>query len=93
MKNSKKSFSCLSFLLNNFSFVRAALFIFHFLIVIYLSFLTPFLFRYYFSINFIEHEEPLEFTFRTCDAELHGICSFPEAIVSIGSVIFKKFLK
>lgn len=79
--------------LHNFSLVQAALFIFHLIIVFYLSVLSPFFVRNYFTTNFIEHEEPLEFTFRTCDVELHGICSFPEAVVYIGSVFFKiKFI-
>lgn len=72
--------------LRNFSVVQAALFMFHLLVVVYLSVLTPLIVRYYFTSNFIEHEEPLEFTFRTCDVELHGVCSFPEAVVPIGLV-------
>jgi len=35
--------------------------------------------------NFVEHDFPLDFIFKTCATELSGVCSFPESEIALGS--------
>lgn len=72
-----------------FSIQNSITVIFHFIIVLYLSFVTPFIIRYYYAAKFLEIEKPLEFTFQTCISDLSGVCSFPEALVYLEEVFFK----
>ncbi|KAI1715764.1 putative adipose-regulatory protein (Seipin) domain-containing protein [Ditylenchus destructor] len=69
--------------LSNFSLDKLIILIIQFTLVVYLSFFTPLFVRYAFATKFVHHEEPLEFTFHTCDVHLAGVCSYPEAIMLI----------
>ncbi|KAI1695547.1 CBR-JAMP-1 protein [Ditylenchus destructor] len=69
--------------LSHFSLEKLIILIIQFVLVVYLSFFTPMFVRYAFATKFVHHEEPLEFTFQTCDVHLAGVCSYPEAVMPI----------
>uniref|UniRef100_A0A915CN62 Uncharacterized protein n=1 Tax=Ditylenchus dipsaci TaxID=166011 RepID=A0A915CN62_9BILA len=68
-------------LFRRFSLNRAVICFGHFLLILLFSILTPLILRQVYAAKFVEHEEPLEFTFQTCDSELAGVCSYPEAVI------------
>uniref|UniRef100_A0AC34QVE0 Seipin n=1 Tax=Panagrolaimus sp. JU765 TaxID=591449 RepID=A0AC34QVE0_9BILA len=59
---------------------------FTFSLVIFASFLTPFFLRFLLLPKTTIHEEHLDFTFRTCDDQLSGVCSYPEAILDLNQL-------
>uniref|UniRef100_A0A1I7S8C4 Seipin n=1 Tax=Bursaphelenchus xylophilus TaxID=6326 RepID=A0A1I7S8C4_BURXY len=58
-------------------------FIFHIFGVAFLSFFTPLFIRFLFAYNVVDQTEPLDFVFETCTKEYYGVCSFPEARLSL----------
>lgn len=72
---------------DSFSIRNTIVIIFHFIIVLFLSFITPLILRHYLVINSLVIEKQLEFTFQTCISDLSGVCSFPEALVLFDEVI------
>uniref|UniRef100_A0A7E4UWP3 Seipin n=1 Tax=Panagrellus redivivus TaxID=6233 RepID=A0A7E4UWP3_PANRE len=51
--------------------------------VLLLAAITPLVLRYFLLPNVVSHRQQLDFTFRTCDDQLSGICSYPEAIFDL----------
>jgi len=78
--------------LQQFSLDRAVIFVIQLILIIYLAFLTPLFIRYAFVVKFVDRNEPLEFTFQTCQSNLEGVCSFPEAVIAIDEVCYLVFV-
>ncbi|KAH7730823.1 Seipin [Aphelenchoides avenae] len=68
------------------SLKRVVLFCLQFCLVIVCSLTTPFIVRWFFAVPFVELSVPLDFVFRTCDQQLSGVCSYPEATVALDQV-------
>ena len=52
------------------------------------SYLTPYLLRWMLLPKVVTSTHHLDFTFNTCVDQLHGACSFPEAIVNLEQVLY-----
>lgn len=73
-------------ILDGISIQNSITVIFHFIIVVFLSIVTPLIIRQYWALNSLKVDKQLEFTFQTCVSDLSSVCSFPEALVLFDEV-------
>ena len=85
MISPRSAYARLRQLAEKFPLDQAVIMLAHFMLVVFFAGVTPLLLRQFSTVAFIEREEPLEFTFQTC-TDLAGVCSFPEAMVSLEDV-------
>ncbi|KAE9556744.1 hypothetical protein FO519_000150 [Halicephalobus sp. NKZ332] len=57
-----------------------------FILVLFGALIAPLILRYSLLPRTVTHQENLDFTFRTCEDQLSGVCSYPEAVLDLNEL-------